>query len=72
MAPRDAWFVRHPVEVSHPDVVTLSDLDIMMASGAIFACKLDESSDSSVLDRLDMLSRFSQTASPHSNSSVPD
>lgn len=67
VAPRDPWFVRHPLEASHPDVLTSSDIDTLMASGAIFARKFDESIDSSVLDRLDVLSRFSETT-PHPTS----
>jgi hypothetical protein len=67
VAPRDPWFVRHPAEASHPDVLTSNDLDAMMASGAIFARKFDESIDSSVLDRLDVLSRLSETT-PHRTS----
>jgi hypothetical protein len=64
VAPHDPWFVRHPLDASHPHVLTLSDLDAMKASGAIFARKFDESGDSSVLDRLDMLSRSSESNHP--------
>jgi hypothetical protein len=57
IAPRDPWFVKHPLEASHPEVLRSSDLDVMLASGAIFARKFDESIDASVLDRLDVLSQ---------------
>jgi hypothetical protein len=72
VAPRDPWFVRHPHEASHPDVLTSSDLSILMASGAIFARKFDESVDSSVLDRLDVLSRLSQAPTPRQQCKARD
>ena len=40
---------------AHPELLTSSDLDDMVASGARFGRKFDEVVDSSVLDRLDAL-----------------
>ena len=71
VAPGDPWFVRHPIDASHPDVLTSSDLDTLMASGAIFARKFDESVDSSVLDSLDALSRSSPHTTTTQSTSPP-
>ncbi len=61
-APGDARYMRWTEGEPHPDVLRLGDLDSMVASGAHFARKFDELVDSTVLDRLDMLSRSSR---PH-------
>ena len=61
-APGGARYMRWTEGEPHPDVLRLGDLDSMVASGAPFGRKFDELVDSSVLDRLDVLSRSS---SPH-------
>jgi hypothetical protein len=57
-APGDARYMRWNEGRSHPEVLTASDLDNISASGAHFGRKFDEAVDSSVLDRLDSLSRL--------------
>jgi hypothetical protein len=61
-APGGARYMRWTEGEPHPDVLRLGDLDSMVASAAHFGRKFDELVDSSVLDRLDVLSRSS---SPH-------
>jgi hypothetical protein len=58
-APGAARYVRFAEGAPHPEVLTVRDLDSMIASGAHFGRKFDEDVDSSVLDRLDLLSRSS-------------
>ncbi len=65
-APGDARYIRWTEGEAHPEVLTISDLDSMVASGAHFGRKFDEDVDSSVLDRLDSLSRSS-----HPNGTQP-
>jgi Core-2/I-Branching enzyme len=55
----NARYIRWTEGEAHPAVLTVADLDSMVASGAHFARKFDEEFDSSVLDRLDVLSRSS-------------
>jgi hypothetical protein len=64
VGPRDPWFVRHPLDASHPDVLTSDDIETLIASKAIFARKFDEAVDPYVLDRLDVLSKYAEPA-PH-------
>jgi hypothetical protein len=60
-APGDARCIQWTQGEAHPEVLTADDLDGMVASGAHFGRKFDELVDSSVLDRLDVLSRSSNT-----------
>jgi hypothetical protein len=55
-APGDARYIRWTEGDAHPEMLTVGDLDSMIASGTHFARKFDEDVDSSVLDRLDLLS----------------
>lgn len=60
-APGYARYVRWTEGEPHPEVLTVNDLESMVASGAHFGRKFDEVVDSSVLDRLDVLSRSSSS-----------
>ncbi len=55
-APGYARYIRWAEGQAHPEVLTVSDLDGMVASGAHFGRKFDDAVDASVLDRLDVLS----------------
>ena len=55
-APDYARYIRWTEGQPHPEVLTVSDLDGMVASGAHFGRKFDDAVDASVLDRLDVLS----------------
>ena len=63
-APGDARCIHWTQGEAHPEVLTAADLDGMVASGAHFGRKFDELVDSSVLDRLDVLSRSPSTHEP--------
>jgi Core-2/I-Branching enzyme len=52
-------YIRFADGEPHPEVLTLSNLDAIVASRAHFGRKFDEDVDSSVLDRLDVMSRSS-------------
>jgi hypothetical protein len=60
-APGYARYIRWTDEQAHPEVLTVSDLDGMVASGAHFGRKFDEAVDASVLDRLDALRSSSRS-----------
>ena len=60
-APGDARYIRWTQGEAHPEVLTAADLGGMVASGAHFGRKFDELVDSSVLDRLDVISRSPST-----------
>ena len=54
IAPDDRRYIRFPPEGSpHPDILTIDDLEPMLASGKDFARKFDPRIDSSILDVLD-------------------
>jgi hypothetical protein len=54
-APGNQRYIRFRAEASHPDVLTIADVDDMRSSGAHFARKFDARVDAGVLDLLDGL-----------------